>query len=60
MNTDKLITILDDYLQLLQSQDDADDDKITDVKMMIWAIQKDLKTQRWLNNLVVSNQYYKR
>ena len=60
MNTDKLITILDDYLQLLQSQDDADDDKITDVKMMIWVIQKDLKTQRWLNNLVVSNQYYKR
>lgn len=59
MNTDKLIKMLDEYLELLQSQD-ADDDRITDVKLMVWAIQREVKLQRFINNLTVTNSYYKR
>lgn len=59
MNTDKLIVMLDDYLQILQEQD-ADDELITEVKLMVWAIQKDVKLQRFLNNLTVSNSYFRR
>lgn len=59
MNTDKLIKMLDEYLDLLQSQD-ADDDRITDVKLMVWAIQREVKLQRFINNLTVTNSYYKR
>jgi hypothetical protein len=59
MNTDKLIKILSDYLQLLQSQE-ADDDQITNVKLMIWAIEDDLKLRQFLNNLPASNRYYRR
>ena len=59
MNTNKLILMLDDYLQLLQQQN-ADDEKITNVKLMIWLIEDDLKLQRFINNLTVSNKYYKR
>ncbi len=59
MNTDKLIKMLSDYLQLLQSQE-ADDDQITNVKLMIWAIEDDLKLRQFLNNLPASNRYYRR
>lgn len=59
MNTDKLIKMLDDYLELLQSQD-ADDDQITEVKLMVWAIQREVKLQRFINNLTVTNNYYRR
>lgn len=59
MNTDKLIKMLDEYLELLQSQD-ADDDRITDVKLMVWAIQREVKLQRFINNLTVTNNYYRR
>ena len=59
MNTDKLITMLDSYLELLQEQN-APDDQITDVKLMVWAIQQDMKLQRFINNLTVSNSYYRR
>ncbi|MFW1666760.1 hypothetical protein [Acinetobacter ursingii] len=59
MNTDKLIKMLDEYLELLQSQD-ADDDRITEVKLMVWAIQREVKLQRFINNLTVTNNYYRR
>jgi hypothetical protein len=59
MNTDKLITMLDSYLELLQQQN-APDEQITEVKLMVWAIQQDMKLQRFLNNLTVSNSYYRR
>ena len=59
MNTDKLIKMLDEYLELLQSQD-ADDDQITEVKLMVWAIQREVKLQRFINNLTVTNSYYRR
>ena len=59
MNTDKLIVMLDDYLQILQEQD-ADDEKIIEVKLMVWAIQQDVKLQRFLNNLTLSNSIYRR
>lgn len=59
MNTDTLIRILDDYLELLQQQD-ADDAVITEVKQMIWSIEQDLKLQRFINNLTVSNSYFRR
>ena len=59
MNTDKLITMLDSYLELLQEQN-APDEQITDVKLMVWAIQRELKLQRFINNLTVSNSYYRR
>ena len=51
--------MLDAYLELLQKQD-ADDEQITQVKLMVWAIQQDVKLQRFLNNLTVSNSYYRR
>lgn len=59
MNTDRLIKMLSDYLQLLQQQD-ADDILITEVKLMIWAIEDDLKLRQFLNNLPASNRYYRR
>lgn len=59
MNTQQLINMLDDYLQFLQ-QDNASDEKITEVKLMIWAIEDDIKLRQWLNNLTVTNKYYKR
>lgn len=59
MNTDKLINMLDAYLELLQQQN-ADDEQITQVKMMVWAIQQDIKLRRFINNLTVSNSYYRR
>lgn len=59
MNIDKLIVMLDDYLQILQEQD-ADDELITEVKLMVWAIQQDVKLQRFLNNLTLSNSIYRR
>jgi hypothetical protein len=59
MNTHKLITMLDSYLELLQQQN-APDEQITDVKLMVWAIQQDVKLQRFLNNLTLSNSIYKR
>ncbi len=58
-NTTLVISMLNDYLELLQ-QSNADDDKITQVKLMIWSIQDDIKLQKFLNNLTISNQYYKR
>lgn len=54
MNTDKLIKMLSDYLQLLQQQE-SDDEQITNVKLMIWAIEDDLKLRQFLNNLPASN-----
>ncbi|WP_445115682.1 hypothetical protein [Acinetobacter sp. WZC-1] len=59
MNTYKLIDMLEKYLEMLQ-QSSADDQDITDVKLMVWAIQKDIKIQRFINNLTVSNSYYRR
>ncbi len=59
MNTDKLIKMLDEYLELLQSQN-ADDEQITEVKLMVWAIQREVKLQRFINNLTVTNNYYRR
>ena len=59
MNTDKLITMLHPYLELLQEKN-APDDQITEVKLMVWAIQQDMKLQRFINNLTVSNSYYRR
>lgn len=59
MNTDKLINMLDAYLELLQQQN-ADDDQITQVKMMVWSIQQDIKLRNFINNLTVSNSYYRR
>lgn len=51
--------MLENHLQLLQQQN-ASDEQITEVKLMVWAIQQDLKLQRFLNNLTVSNSYYRR
>ena len=59
MNVEKLIQMLKKYLELLQHSN-ADDQQITDVKLMIWAIEDDLKSQRFINNLTVSNRYYRR
>lgn len=59
MNINNLIIILERYLELLQSQN-ADDDQITEVKLMIWAIQDDLKLRQFINNLTVTNRYYRR
>lgn len=59
MNTQILIKMLDDYLELLQEQN-ADDEQITDVKLMVWAIQREAKLQRFLNSLTVTNKYYRR
>lgn len=51
--------MLEKHLEMLQ-QSSADDQQITDVKLMVWAIQKDIKIQRFINNLTVSNSYYRR
>lgn len=59
MNTDALLSMLDDYLQMLQEHD-AHDDKITEVKKMYWAIQDDKKLRNWLNNLTVSDRFFRR
>ena len=59
MNTDKLVTMLDSYLEILQQQN-APDEQITEVKLMVWAIQQDVKLQRFLNNLTLSNSIYRR
>jgi hypothetical protein len=59
MNTDKLTNMLESYLELLQQQN-APDEQITEVKLMVWAIQQDVKLQRFINNLTVSNSYYRR
>lgn len=59
MNIQTVIDVLEDYLALLQLQD-ADDDKITQVKLLILAIEREVKLRRYLNNLTVTNQYYKR
>lgn len=59
MNTYKLLKILEEYLVLLQQQN-ADDAQITDLKLMIWAIDQDIKLKRFINNLTTSNKYYKR
>ncbi|WP_394660873.1 hypothetical protein [uncultured Acinetobacter sp.] len=59
MNIQTVIDVLEDYLTLLQEQD-ADDDKITQVKLLILAIEREVKLRQYLNNLTVTNQYYKR
>lgn len=59
MNINDLIRLLEQYLQLLQAQN-ASDEQITEVKLMIWAIQDDLKLRQFINNLTVSNRYYRR
>ncbi|WP_368566338.1 hypothetical protein [Acinetobacter bereziniae] len=59
MNTYKLIEMLEKYLEMLQ-QSSANDQDITDVKLMVWTIQKDIKIQRFINNLTVTNNYYRR
>ncbi|MDI1223686.1 hypothetical protein [Acinetobacter sp.] len=56
---EELMQMLEKYLEMLQ-QSSADDQDITDVKLMVWAIQKDIKIQRFINNLTVSNSYYRR
>ena len=60
MNTQRLIQLLDEYLQLLQQQNIDNDDKITELKLLIWNIEQDIKTQRWLNSLSVSDKYFRR
>lgn len=59
MHIEQLILMLEKYLEILQ-KNHADDQEITDVKLMLWAIQDDLKLQRFINNLTVSNRYYRR
>ncbi|MFP6820357.1 hypothetical protein [Acinetobacter sp.] len=59
MHIEQLTQMLEKYLEMLQ-QSSADDQDITDVKLMVWAIQKDIKIQRFINNLTVSNSYYRR
>lgn len=56
---EELMQMLEKYLEMLQ-QSSANDQDITDVKLMVWAIQKDVKIQRFINNLTVSNSYYRR
>lgn len=59
MHIEQLTQMLEKYLEMLQ-QSSANDQDITDVKLMVWAIQKDIKIQRFINNLTVSNSYYRR
>lgn len=59
MHVYKVTDMLEKYLELLQ-ENNADDQQVTEVKLMIWAIQDDLKLQRFINNLTASNRYYKR
>ena len=59
MHIEQLIRMLEKYLEILQ-KNHADDKEITDVKLMLWAIQDDLKLQRFINNLTASNRYYRR
>lgn len=59
MHVYKVTQMLESYLELLQ-QSNASDEQITELKLMIWAIDQDLKLQRFLNNLTASNRYYKR
>lgn len=59
MNVYKVTEMLKQYLELLQ-QSNSDDQQITQVKLMIWAIEDDFKLQQFLNNLTVSNRYYRR
>jgi hypothetical protein len=59
MHIEQLILMLEKYLEILQ-ENHADDQEITDVKLMLWAIQDDLKLQRFINNLTASNRYYRR
>ena len=59
MHIEQLTQMLEKYLEMLQ-QSSADDQDITDVKLMVWAIQKDIKIQRFIDNLTVSNSYYRR
>lgn len=51
--------MLEKYLEILQ-QSDADDEQITNVKLMIWAIHDDVKIRRFINNLQLSDSYYRR
>lgn len=60
MNTDKLLEILNDYLQLLQNQAATSNEQINEVKLLIWALEDDIKLQRYLNNLTVGNRFYRR
>jgi hypothetical protein len=55
MNTDKLLLMLENYLQLLQLQHSSDE-QITEVKKMIWAIQQYPRLQRFLNNITFTNR----
>jgi len=59
MHIEQLTQMLEKYLEMLQ-QSSANDQDITDVKLMVWAIKKDIKIQRFINNLTVSNSYYRR
>lgn len=59
MHIKELTQMLEKYLEILQ-QSNADDQEITQVKLMLWAIEKDVKIQRFINNLTVTNNYYRR
>lgn len=59
MHIEQLTQMLEKYLEMLQ-QSNADDQQITEVKLMVWAIQDDIKIQRFINNLTISNAYYRR
>lgn len=48
--TNDLLKILEDYLKLLQLEDD-EEEKIIQVKKMIWAVESDRKTRAFINNL---------
>ena len=58
MNLDYLVQILNDYLEMLQASN-ADNDKINQVKMMIWAIEDDRKLRTFLSNLSLSNRNWR-
>lgn len=59
MHVEKVKKMLNQYLELLQ-ESNAHDDQITEVKLMIWAIEDNYKIQQFLNNLTISNRYFKR
>ncbi len=43
----------------LQLKSNADDQEITEVKLMVLAIQDDLEIQNFINSLTISNAYYR-
>lgn len=57
---DQLLRILNDYLAVLQNDSNTSNDQINEIKLLIWAVEDDIKLRRFLNNITTSNQYYRR